>query len=158
MKFIKFFLIFVVCIAVLSLFVIMLKFYWTKSPAINSASGQMPLATQTRIWEAKIDNTGPVSIEVIPQDISDTKDQWKFSLAINTHTWELQEDVQKSAKLIDDAGKAYQALLWDGAPPGGHHRTGNLLFQRISPMPKAIELQIENIGGVQMRSFLWQLQ
>ncbi len=59
------------------------------------------------------------------------------------------------AVLVDDQGKEYKPIRWEG-PVGGHHREGVLIFDQITPNPKSVELKISNIGDV-VRSFTWQL-
>lgn len=75
---------------------------------------------------------------------------------MDTHSVELDQDVAKIAALVDDSGKEYKPLRWEGTPVGGHHREGSLVFNRITPTPKFVELKISGIGGV-ARSFIWQL-
>ena len=74
---------------------------------------------------------------------------------MNTHSVELDQDMTKVAILIDNQGKEYKALNWEG-PSGGHHREGVLIFSQITSIPKSIELKISDIGDV-VRSFVWQL-
>lgn len=107
-------------------------------------------------YKPEINSEGPVAIEVTPLEIFPSK-PWKFDVALNTHTTPITEDIAKSSKLVDSAGKEYQAISWDGTEPGGHHREGVLTFQPIISMPTSIELRIENVGGVLSRVFSWDL-
>jgi hypothetical protein len=72
---------------------------------------------------------------------------------MNTHSVELDQDMTKIAILVDDQGKEYKPISWEG-PVGGHHREGMLIFNQITPNPKSVELKISSIGGV-VRSFTW---
>ena len=80
--------------------------------------------------------------------------EWKFDIAMNTHSVELNQDMTKVAVLVDDQGKEYKPISWQGAESGGHHREGVLIFNQITPTPKSIELKITGIGGV-VRNFVW---
>ena len=105
-------------------------------------------------WESKTDNQAAVSITIAPIDISSHSKEWKFDIVMDTHSVELDQDMTKSAVLIDDKGKEYKPLRWEG-PVGGHHREGVLTFAWITPTPKSIELKITGIADV-VRSFVWQ--
>ena len=123
-----------------------------KTSAINQANQQTNMKQN---WESKIDEQVNVTITVTPVDFSPQSKQWKFNIVMDTHSIELDQDMTKVAILIDDQGKEYKAINWEG-PSGGHHREGALIFSQIIPIPKSIELKISGIGGV-VRSFLWQL-
>ena len=73
---------------------------------------------------------------------------------MDTHSIELDQDMTKIAKLVDDQGKEYKPTAWNG-PTGSHHREGMLIFNQITPIPKSLELKISGIGGV-VRSFIWK--
>ncbi len=107
-------------------------------------------------WEAKIDDQASVTITVAPSDISRESKEWKFNVVMDTHSVELSQDMAKIALLMDDKGKEYKPLRWDGSPAGGHHREGMLVFAPIMPYPQHLELIIKNIGNVE-RSFSWIL-
>lgn len=115
-----------------------------------------PAPAKINKWETKIDEQGNVAVEVTPQGLEPQSSEWKFSVVMETHTVELDQDMTGIAVLIDDKGTEYKPLNWEGAPPGGHHRSGALLFKAISPLPKTIELKISGIDGA-VRSFIWQL-
>ena len=103
-------------------------------------------------WETKTDSQGDVTISVTP--IALGVETWVFNVSMETHSVPLNEDMTKVAVLIDGGGKEYNPLDWTGAPPGGHHRDGTLVFGAIKPLPKSFALKI-NIGGIE-RIFSWQ--
>ena len=107
-------------------------------------------------WESKTDNQSAVTVTVTPIDISPEAKEWKFEVVMNTHSIELDQDLTKSVILIDDQGKEYKPINWNG-PIGGHHRGGVLIFNQILPAPKYVEMKISGIGDV-VRSFSWQLR
>lgn len=124
-----------------------------KAPAADQTDQQ----TNTRQkWESKTDEQSAVTIIVTPIDISPQSKEWKFDIVMDTHSVELNQDLIKTAVLVDGRGKEYKPLNWEGAV-GGHHREGVLIFNQIIPAPKSIELKISGIGNV-VRSFAWQFK
>jgi hypothetical protein len=105
--------------------------------------------------ESKIDNQSAVTVTVTPIDLASESKKWKFAIVMDTHSVELTQDIAKSSVLIDDQGKEYTPIDWEGTS-GGHHREGVLLFDQILPFPKSVEMKISGVGDV-VRSFLWQL-
>lgn len=117
----------------------------------RSASPQEPppaedFAPQTNAEE-------PVSVTVAPQI---SANEWAFSVTLDTHSVDLEDDMAQISRLIDGAGNEYAPNGWTGDPPGGHHRTGTLAFAPIAPAPGAITLLIRDVGGVRERRFTWQ--
>lgn len=121
------------------------------APVANQ-SNQQTTAKQT--WETKTEEQDSVTVVVTPLDLSTNSKEWKFDVGMNTHSVELDQDMTKIAALVDDQGKEYKPIRWEG-PVGGHHREGVLIFDQITPNPKSVELKISNIGDV-VRSFTWQ--
>lgn len=105
--------------------------------------------------EPKTNEQVAVTITVTPIDVSSKSKEWKFDVVMDTHAVELDQDLIKNAVLIDDQGKEYKPIKWEG-PVGGHHREGTLIFNQITPTPKSVELKISGIGDV-IRNFVWQL-
>jgi hypothetical protein len=105
-------------------------------------------------YAAQTSNERGIKITVTPQAIQNA---WDFEVTLESHTQALSDDMTKSAVVIAD-GKQYLPLVWEGAPPGGHHRKGLLRFKRIVPQPQLIELQIRLTGDTSPRSFKWFLK
>ena len=123
------------------------------APVANQAN-QQTATKQT--WETKTEEQADVTVVVTPIDLSLNSKEWRFDVGMNTHSVELDQDMTKIAILVDDQGKEYKPISWEG-PTGGHHREGVLKFNQITPIPKSVELKISEIGGV-VRSFSWQLK
>ncbi len=121
------------------------------SLALNSTS-----VTSTPVWETKTDTQESVTIAATPLDLDATADTWKFEISFDTHSVDLDEDPLKVATLIDERGNANQPVAWEGPGPGGHHRSGILVFNSM-PGAKVLELKIVNVGGVPERSLVWNL-
>ena len=122
-----------------------------KTPVANQVSQE---AKQN--WEPKIDEQASITVTITPIDISPQSKKWKFNIVMDTHSVELDQDLIKTAVLIDDQNKEYKPISWEGST-GGHHREGVLTFNQITPIPKSIELKISGLGDV-IRSFTWQLK
>lgn len=105
----------------------------------------------------KKNSEGSVEISVTPKDLSENAKTWDFEISLDTHTEELKEDLVSVSVLSSGDGKEYKPISWDGMPPGGHHRSGVLKFNPITPLPKLIKLKIFQIGGVNERIFEWEL-
>jgi len=99
-----------------------------------------------------------VTVRAKPADLAPDAKVWTFEIRLDTHSQDLSDDLVRGAVLVDDAGKQYTALAWDGMPPGGHHRKGSLSFAPIRPLPAAIELQIQRPGEPAPRRFRWPLR
>ncbi len=141
--------IFVLILAFIGGFLLFYKPKPVSIPVIDNS-----LASSTSQWETKTDEQAGVTLNVTPSDISLGSVEWKFDIAMNTHSVELNQDMTKVAVLVDDQGKEYKPISWQGAESGGHHREGVLIFNQITPTPKSIELKITGIGGV-VRNFVW---
>ena len=107
-------------------------------------------------WESKTDDQLAVTVTVSPLDISLQSKEWKFDIVMSTHSVELDQDMTRATVLVDDSGKEYSPVKWEGAPAGGHHREGVLSFAPVTPYPQHLTLNIKDIGDVQ-RSFSWIL-
>lgn len=80
-----------------------------------------------------------------------------FKITFTTHQGDLNFDITKISVLIDDQGRQYSPLNWDGGS-GGHHLAGNLIFPAIDKNTKTIKLILKDIYGIEEREFLWNLE
>ncbi|MCK9211780.1 MAG: hypothetical protein WC798_03490 [Candidatus Paceibacterota bacterium] len=116
-----------------------------------------PIQNTEQKWETKTDEQASVTVVVTPLDLSAESNEWKFDVVMDTHSVELDKDMTKISVLVDDQGKEYKPIRWEGAEPGGHHREGVLIFGQIVPNSQSIKLKISDVGDV-VRSFIWQLK
>jgi len=107
---------------------------------------------------ARSSDAAEVRVVVTPKELGPGVTVWKFEVVMDTHTKPLNENLAQVAVLVDGAGRRYVPEAWQGDPPGGHHRKGVLRFLAPAEMPKSIELQISGIGGVDTRTFRWELR
>lgn len=98
---------------------------------------------------------GAVVITITP--MTQAGNRWDFKIALDTHSEELTADLTKTTILIDENGREYMPISWEGDLPGGHHREGVLKFGPISQTSKTIELIIRGIGGMPERKFMWTI-
>ncbi|MBI4128231.1 MAG: hypothetical protein HY459_04130 [Parcubacteria group bacterium] len=103
---------------------------------------------------AQTDDQGEVEITATP---TVTDKDTRLAISLNTHSQELDEDITVASVLFDGNGNRYQALRWEGDPPSGHHRAGELIFPPLLGETRSIRLIISGIGGVPERTFLWNL-
>ncbi len=125
-----------------------------KAPVVNQPEEQTAVKQN---WETKTEEQASVTVVITPLDLSPNSKEWKFDVVMDTHSVELDQDMTKIAVLVDDQGKEYVPLRWEGAEAGGHHREGVLIFNQVTPTSKSVELKVSGIGGV-IRKFTWQLK
>ena len=144
----------------LGLGLIFLLFYFSigyKNDRIKLQTQQEQITNQTQ-WETKTDEQEPILIKVTPLQLGAGQDSWRFEVDFTTHSIDLDMDVAKVVSLVDDKGNDFLPISWEGPGPGGHHISGNLIFNAITPMPKFVELKIKEVGGISERSFRWDIQ
>ena len=103
-------------------------------------------ASAAQLAAQKSDHGG-VTVTVTPRNVAAGAKAWEFGVSMNTHTQSLSDDLAKSAALVDEKGREYRLLGWEGAKPGGHHRSGVLKFAPIDPLPQSFESRIQQPGG-----------
>ena len=108
-------------------------------------------------FAAQISNERGVKVTVTPLNFPKEAKTWDFEVMLETHTQSLNEDMVKSSTLLAD-GKQYAPVVWEGAPPGGHHRKGLLRFKAVTPQPPSVELKIRLNGESAPRNFKWSLK
>lgn len=96
-----------------------------------------------------------VVVKVTPNAIGPGAAEWKFAVALDTHSQELGDDLANTAVLVLD-GSERKPTDWNGASPGGHHRDGTLTFAAPAEAPKLIELRIQRPNEAAPRVFRWE--
>lgn len=98
-----------------------------------------------------------VTVKVTPKSIGSPDSRWEFTVALDTHSADLNDDLTQTATLTTDDGRTLKPVSWVGAAPGGHHREGVLAFDVPAPRPSAVELRIDRPGESVARTFRWKL-
>jgi hypothetical protein len=119
-------------------------------PSVTLSAGT-PLTSRTS-------DGGGVRVVVTPKALEPRAASWEFEVVMDTHTRPLNEDLARAAVLVDDSGRQYAPVAWQGDPPGGHHRKGILRFALPVEKLKIIELHIAGVGGPDKRVFRWELK
>jgi hypothetical protein len=114
-------------------------------------------SVQDEALPAQVNREGQVIVKVTPLALSPTADPWRFSVQFDTHATPLDQDLLQTAVLRGDNDKGEAPLGWQGDAPGGHHRTGVLVFKPIMPAPASVTLTLQQVGSVPERSFTWSL-
>jgi hypothetical protein len=136
-------------------------FFYDKNPESGgnlNIPGDQSLSGNSGGWEKKTDDQPPVAVSVVPIELGGHADAWKFTIAFDTHSVDLNDDPMAVATLVDDKGVVYRPTAWEGPGSGGHHREGVLVFSPINPVPSFVELKIKNVGGILERSFRWGIK
>jgi len=107
-------------------------------------------------YEGRSSNEKGVRVNVDPVALS-LGQSAVFAIRLNTHSVPLEQDLAAVSELRDDQGRTYKPLRWEGSQPGGHHRSGKLIFPEIDGPVGALTLVIRDIGGIE-RTFEWQLE
>jgi hypothetical protein len=88
-------------------------------------------------------------------------DGLRFTVALNTHSVDLDGLDLRSATLRNDRGETLVDPAWE-APKGGHHRSGALSFDGDAGAFLAgaawIELFIPDVAGVPTRALRWRVE
>ncbi len=87
---------------------------------------------------------GTVEVSIEPVRLDDSGAMFRVSLT--THSGDLAVDLAETARLEVD-GTAWGKAEWNGSPPGGHHREGELSFDAGGPVAGSARLTIEGLPG-----------
>lgn len=105
--------------------------------------------------ETQSSDEGQVVVDVTPRSLGE--ETWDFEVAFNTHSVDLGFDPAEISVLRCDRGEEFQALAWDGAGPGGHHRSGVLSFAALDHPVSSVELVVRDVAQVPERVFRWAM-
>lgn len=81
----------------------------------------------------------------------------RFEIEFSTHSVNLDFEVSQISKIADDKGNEYKNSVWEGSPPGGHHRTGILTFNETLKESSGIQLIMQDDTGIGKRIFKWKI-
>lgn len=115
-----------------------------------------PAAAGSDLPGKRVDRANGIEVSVTPGPLTPDAEVWEFEVAFNTHSGTLDGDPAASSVLVDAQGNRHAALGWDGAPPGGHHRSGVLRFRPLGPSADVVELRVGGVGGLEALTFRWE--
>lgn len=81
-----------------------------------------------------------------------------FAVKFTTHSGSLDFQVEKIASLRIDDRELTLPVSWEGSPPGGHHRSGKLHYERLPAEIGTIALTLSADGRLGVRRFAWDVQ
>ncbi len=81
----------------------------------------------------------------------------RFEVQFNTHSVNLDFDVSKISKVVDDSGNEYTNSNWEGSAAGGHHRSGFLTFDEPLKETSYIFLIMQDEDSIKEQSFKWKI-
>jgi len=119
---------------------------------INSKASTKSENTAT--LNAKTKSMGAVEVEVTPINVGPGFNM-TFNLALNTHSVELGYDYTQIVKAKDDKGNVYNTISWSGGE-GGHHLSGDLVFEELSENATQVSLTIDSIDD-EVAVFEWNI-
>lgn len=109
-------------------------------------------------YETKERSENNVTVSITPQALTINTTP-SFYVEFETHSVELDFDVPEVTLLVDDQKNSFGQAIWEGAPPGGHHRKGTLSFaSNLQKSTKSVTLTFSNIGDVPTRTFIWEVK
>ncbi len=115
---------------------------------INNSSFEITL-------DEKRDESGGVEVSVLPLDLYG--EDWIFQISLDTHTEELDMNMEESVILLVGADREYFPKEWEGDPSGGHHRSGKIIFEAPKSQSSSITLKMYGIGDTEERLFYWSI-
>ncbi len=128
-----------------------------RAPAPSPREPEPTLQEKPVSYETKEHTGGNVTVIATPITLSPGKPA-QFDIAFETHSVDLNFDVVQHASLTDDKNSSLGTGVWDGSPPGGHHRKGTLsFFTPLSAETKTVTLTFTNIADVPTRSLTWEV-
>lgn len=96
--------------------------------------------------KTKTISMGAVSLEITPKQLELNK-KAVFEIYISTHSVDLDYDFLSVFKLSDETNNEYKTLEWTGGR-GGHHLSGELIFNELQQNTKSVTLYIEGINDL----------
>ena len=122
----------------------------------NNSSINKPSVSQKDALSAQKHEGGNVTVIVKPKVLQVDKKP-TFEIEFTTHSVELSFDVVKQSYLLDDQDNRFDESVWNGSPPGGHHRSGTLIFNQPLAETDYLDLIFTDIAGIPERRFRWEL-
>lgn len=119
---------------------------------VSSSAKSLPIGS------IQSNKAGNVGIDIRLNEVKD--DSIVFNVVMDTHSVDLDKyDLSSLSLLRDEKGNKYNPVSWQ-APPGGHHRSGDLTF----PLPltisrgetQYIEMVVKDVAGIPQRVFRWE--
>ena len=125
----------------------------TPTPAAIQATTAPPVLASPKTLPPAAASQDNIEFIVTPRFLE--TGEIAFDISIDTHSGALDFDLANASIVKDGNGNTYQAVSWEGSPPGGHHRSGVLKFPVVE-RKGTLTLVIAGIGSND-RVFTWNL-
>ena len=125
--------------------------------ATGKSASNASSTSNTLMLESKADDRNSINIKVSADNFRFDK-PLEFSISFNTHVGDMGFDVSQIAYLVDSNGNSYKPLRWEGDPPGGHHRSGKLIFAPLRGDTDGLKLVMQDVYDIDERVFQWNIQ
>jgi len=109
-------------------------------------------ASAARRLPTKAAEVDGVTIEVSPRKVN--VHGATIAISLDTHERELDTKLAQQSSLTVD-GTAWPVIVYEGDPPGGHHREGTLRFRGAGRVSGSMRLVIKGLG--RRVEFSWRL-
>jgi hypothetical protein len=103
-----------------------------------------------------VDGQNSITVKATPLGFNENE-EFKIDIKMDTHSVDLNYDIAEISILEDSKGNTYNAVQWNGSPPGGHHRSGTLSFPPVEGSTTFLKLTIPDMNGAD-RIFTWNLK
>ncbi len=114
----------------------------------------LPKKLEPRVYSKESSTAGVVEVTAVPKELSAGREMI-FTLDLNNHSMELDYDYTEMAIVVDNEGNIYRPTRWIGGS-GGHHVSGDLIFEKLSGKAKSVGLNIKGIDNKNV-VFDWEL-
>jgi len=102
-------------------------------------------------FETQTNEQDAITVSVTPLSIFNDSGNWSFEIELTTHSAELTMELMHDAVAIDENGQEFNPISWEGDPPGGHHRSGVLIFKAMDA--DYLRLTLKNVSESGDRTF-----
>lgn len=102
----------------------------------------VPAADAPFAYPLRSVQAGPVLVSIRPLRFDGSGAA--FEIGLETHSVDLSVDLAGAARL-EVAGAVWPGATWEGDPPGGHHRSGELRFPAAGPAEGTAVLTIDGL-------------
>ena len=150
----------ILIISLVLMALIMMSYVSRKSDSRLNATGSAQERTTATVVEEngklapQRRTMGAVEVQVTPVRL-EANAQPVLNIELNTHSVELDYDLTQVMQLTDDLGNSYKPLVWSGGS-GGHHLTGELLFENLKSEAQTLSLTLSEIDG-QTAEFMFKI-
>lgn len=113
-----------------------------------------PTTQDAPAYKTQQQESGDITLSVTPKVLSSKKPA-SFEIILDTHSVDLTFDMAGISNLEDINKTPYGKSVWEGDPPGGHHRKGTLTFSdRLKDSADVVTLTFSDIAGTDWK-FQW---